>query len=354
MIVYIINIALILIWGLVLLHINPTDQKKKWYCTIVAFQWIVLSGLRHATVGNDTRQYEIHFRNGIETPWEEVWSNFWNYLFNGLDVKDPGYFLLQKIFQVFSTNYQLWLIFIAIVFIGLMARWVYKYSSMPDISFVIYSVLFFMFYSLTGHRQTLATALIYFLGYEYAKNKKFVKFAIVAFLAFVLHKSSIVFIIYLLIANINITLPYVAVMAASSAAIAILGKQLYGPIALFLGFDESQIDYAGGGAETYATILTLLCIVSFCLYPYISKRRRDAKNLYNMIFLTLVSTLLVYQNQSFMRIQQYYSMIIMIIIPEIVNTIEKKYRFIGYLAVVGFLVLYFLRYDMTYKFFFME
>ncbi len=354
MTVYIINIALVLIWGIVLLHINPTDQKKKWYCTIVAFQWIAISGLRHWTVGDDTRQYADHFQKGIDTPWDEVLSNFWNYLFNGLDVKDPGYFLLQKIFQVFSTDYQIWLIFIAVTFTGLMARWIYKYSSMPDISFLIYSVLFFMFYSLTGLRQTLATALIYFLGYEYAKNKKFVRLVIIAFLAFVLHKSSVVFIIYLLIANINITLPYFVAMMVSSVALAVLGKQLYGPVALFLGFDESQIDYAGGGAETYATILTLLCIVSFCLYPYINKRRRDAKYIYNMLFLTLMSTLLVYQNQSFMRVQQYYSMIIMIVIPEIINTIEKKYRFLGYLGVAGFLVLYFLRFDMEYKFFFME
>lgn len=354
MAVYLINIVLIMVWGIFLIHVNPTKEKKKIYCVIVAVQWILLSGLRDYSIGNDTRQYKIVFEREMNTPWETILSNCWNYLFNGLEVKDPGYFLLQKIFQAFTDDYRMWLLFIAIVFTSLMARWVYKYSSMPDISFLIYSVLFFMFYSLTGHRQTLATALIYFLGYEYAKNKKFVKFAIVAFVAFMLHKSSAVFIIYLLIANINITLPYFTAMMVGSVAIAVLGKRLYKPVALFLGFDESQIDYAGGGAETYATILTLLCIFSFCLYPYINKRRKDAKNMYNMLFLTLMSTLLVYQNQSFMRIQQYYSMIIMIVIPEIINTIEKKYRFIGYLGVAGFLVLYFLRFDMEYKFFFME
>ena len=198
MTVYIVNLILIIVWGFFLTHTNPTDQKKKTYCTIVAIQWILISGLRGISVGNDTSQYLDLFEEGLNTSWDTAVSNYWNYLFNGLDVNDPGYYLLQKIFQVFTQDYRMWLFFIAIVFTSLMARWIYKYSSMPDVSFVIYSVLFFAFYSLTGHRQTLATALIFFLGYEYAKKRQLVKFAIVGFIAFTLHKSSLVFILYYL------------------------------------------------------------------------------------------------------------------------------------------------------------
>ena len=352
MTVYIVNLILVIVWGFFLTHTNPTDKKKKTYCFIVAVQWILISGLRGLTVGNDTGQYFTHFQDGLNAPWDTVISNYWNYLFNGLDVKDPGFYLLQKIFQVFSQDYQAWLFFIAIVFTGLMARWVYKYSSMPDVSFVIYSVLFFAFYSLTGHRQTLATALIFFLGYEYAKKRQFVKFAIVAFIAFTLHKSSLVFIIYYFIANISITPIYVAIMTVAAAVVVLFGKQIYGPVALALGFEESQIEYDAGGADTYATILLLVCVVTFIFAPWINKQRRDTKNIINLVFLTIVSTLLVYQNQSFMRIQQYYSLVIMIAIPEIIHAIDKKYRVYAYMAVVIFLFAYLLRQDLKYTFFF--
>ncbi len=353
MAVYLINIILILGLGFVFLHANPSDAKKKVYCGIVAFQWIMISGLRHRSVGNDTKAYGSAFERGLTTPWSTLISNCWNYLFNGLSVKDPGYYLLQKVFQIFTDSYQLWLFFIAIVFMGLMARWIYKYSSMPDISFLIYSVLFYVFYSETGHRQTLATALVVFLGYEYAKKKEFVKFAIVAFIAFMLHKSSLVFVIYYFIAGISITPFYVSIMGIISVVIAVLGKQLYGPIAIFLGFADEQVDYSVGGAETYATILILLCIVAFFFYPWINRNRRDSKYLYNLLLLTFISTLLVYQNQSFMRIQQYFSLVIMIFIPEIIQAIDKNYRVLAYLFVVGFLGAYFLRSHTTYRFFFM-
>lgn len=353
MTVYLINIALILGLGFMFIHVNPSQQKKKVYCIIVAVQWILLSGLRDYTVGNDTRQYLAHFNDGINTSWSTVISNCWNYLFKGLNVKDPGYYLLQKIFQIFSHDYRLWLFFIAIVFTGLMARWIYKYSSMPDVSFLIYSILFYAFFSLTGHRQTLATALIYFLGYEYAKKKQFVKFVLVAFVAFMLHKSSAVFIVYYLFANINITPIYIIIMGIIAVILTILGKQFYGPIALFLGFGEEGLDNTVGGAETYATVLILLCFVAFCFYPWVNKKRKDAKNIYNMLILTIITTLLVYQNQTFMRIQQYFSLIIMVVVPELIQAIDKNYRVFAYLFVVVFLVIYFMTGNPQYQFFFL-
>lgn len=354
MAVYLINIILILGFGFIFIHTNPSDAKKKVYCAICAIQWILLSGLRDYTVGNDTAQYNELFLSGMSVPWKTYFDNCWNYLFNGYKTKDPGYYLLQKIFQIFSDDYRMWLFFIAIVFTGLMARWIYKYSSMPDISFLVYSVLFFAFYSITGHRQTLATALIVFLGYEFAKKREFVKFAIVAFIAFMLHKSSLVFIIYYFFANISITPIYVSIMLCLSVVVAVMGKQIYGPIASILGFADEQVDYAGGGAETYATVLALLCVVTFCFYPWINRQRKDSKYFYNMLFLTFMTTLLVYQNQSFMRIQQYFSLIIMITIPELIQAFDKNYRVIPYLFVVVFLCAYFLRIQPQYSFFFIQ
>lgn len=350
--VYFINIFLIFVWAILLLKNNPNPTKKKIYCAIIALQWILISGLRHHSIGSDTYQYYFRFMEAKHISWSEVLHQNWDYIFNGLDVKDPGYLLIQKAFLEISDSYHLFLIFIAAVFTGLMARWIYRYSKMPEISFLIYSVLFYAFYSITGHRQTLATALIVFLGYEYAKDRKWLKFAIIAFISFMIHKSSVVFILYYFIANIEITKTYAVIVSVIILGVAVLGIQLYGPIALALGFDESIIEYDGGGAETYATVLLLVCIASFILYPWISKRREDSKYLYNMMFLTTASTLLVYQQQGFMRIQQYFSLFIMIMIPEIILSIEKKYRSLAYLGVVGILVLYIITIQPHYRFFF--
>ena len=167
-------------------------------------------------------------------------------------------------------------------------------------------------------------------------------------------KSSLVFIVYYFVANISITPLYFAIMVIVATVIALLGQQLYGPVALALGFTEEHLSYDGGGAETYATVLILLCIVAFGFYPWINKQRRDAKNIYNLLFLTVITTLLVYQQQGFMRIQQYFSLIIMIVVPEIIQAIERRYRVFAYIFVVVFLMAYFLRLDLKYSFFFVN
>ena len=354
MTVYLINIGLILLWSTLLLKTNVSnDQSKKVYCTIVAVQWICVSGLRAWSVGADTIGYYRWFEETKTMSWTTVIKRCWNYLFNGLDVKDPGYDLLQKIFQIFSKDYQMWLVFIAIVFTGLMARWIYKYSSMPEISFLLYSVLFYSFFALTGHRQTIATALIFFVGFELAKKREFVKFAIVAFIAFMIHKSSLIFIIYYIVANISISSIYMLGVIVVTAAAGLLGKQLYGPIALLLGFSEEQIDYDGTSATTYAAVLLLLCLIAIGMYPWIKKQRVDSKNLYNMLFLTLGTTVLLFHQQGFMRIQQYFSLIIMVIVPEMIKVVDKNYRVIVYVIIIVVLIAYLIMNQPTYSFYFM-
>ncbi len=350
---YLINIALIIIFGVMFLYTNQTKENKKAYCIICAVQWILLSGLRDWSVGADTMNYYDWFEEVKTMSWPTVIKNCWDYLFNGLVAKDPGYNLVQKIFQIFFDDYQMWLIAIAALFTGLMARWIYKYSSMPEISFLLYSVLFYSFYALTGHRQTIATALIFFLGYEYAKKKQFWKFVIVAFIAFMIHKSSLVFILFYIVANINLSFFYVFAVLILIVIMAIFGQELYVPIASFLGFMDEDVLNNEYNASTYATVLMLLCVIALAMYPWISKKRTDAKNIYNMLFLTMGSTVLVFHNQSFMRIQQYFSLIIMVVVPEMIRVVDKNYRIFVYLFIVIFLISYIVRQNPEYLFFFM-
>ncbi len=351
MTVYLINIFLILSLGYVLLYKDKTDKKTKIYCGIVAVQWILISGLRDLSIGADTENYFSRFEATKIIPWSQIFSNLWGYLFEGLDTKDPGYFLFQKTFQIFCDDYQIYLLFIAFIFTSFMAVWIYKNSSEPCFSFLLYSVLFYAFYALTGHRQTIATALIVFLGYKYIKEKKLFKFALIAFVAYTIHKSSLVFIPYYFIANIPITLPYVFVSIVVIAVVVINGKSLYGVVADFLGFGEGMIDYDVGGAETYAAVLTIMCLVILVFYYYYKDKTENATRIFNITLLTLMSSLLVFQNQSFMRVQQYYSLFLCLSFPEVINSFDKKSRTFVYIFTVSFLVLYLIRNNPQYLFF---
>lgn len=353
MAIYLINIALIVFWRLFFSKRRFANSRKI-YCGIVAFQWILVSGLRDWSVGADTYAYYYSFEQVKKISWGDLLSDLFGYLFRGLEVKDPGYSVLTKAFQIIFKDYQMFLIAIALLFMVLMARFIYKYSASPCTSFIIFSTLFYSFYAVTGHRQTIATALIVFVGYDLIKQRKLLRFVIISFVAYLIHKSSVVVVPFYFMTLIPVTPTYKRICAVVIALVAILGKWLYGPVALWLGYSEEQIDYAVGGAELFAVLLVALSIVTWAFYPQIKKHREDADFLFHANSLTLLSALLVIQNQGFMRIQQYYSLFIMITVPELINLVKREYRLLAYLAFGAVMIMYLIRNNPEYSFFFMS
>ena len=189
------------------------------------------------------------------------------------------------------------------------------------------------------------------MGYDLIRERKFWKFMGVSFLAFLIHKSSLVFVPLYWIARLPVTTGYQLLCMAITGATTYLGKRLYGPIALWIGYGENQVEYSAGGAETYATLLILLCVVVWFLYPRIQRHRNDASMLFYINVMTLISGFLVIQNQSFMRIQQYFSLFLMITIPEVINTVKKEYRLLVYMLFGAVMILYLMRNNPQYLFF---
>ena len=70
--------------------------------------------------------------------------------------------------------------------------------------------------------------------------------------------------------------------------------------------------------------------------------------------MTLISGLLVFQNQNFMRIQQYFSLFLMITVPEVINTVKREYRLVVYWLFGAVMILYLMRNHPQYQFFFLS
>ena len=62
------------------------------------------------------------------------------------------------------------------------------------------------------------------------------------------------------------------------------------------------------------------------------------KALYNAALFTTAFTLLTLRNQTFMRVQQYYALFLMLLAPEMVKAIDKKHRWLVYFGGVSLLI----------------
>jgi len=82
--VYLFNILVLLAWAALLLWHRPDHVKKALFCAIATSQWIVVSGLRHPSVGADTYAYRDHFYRVLSTPWTDVMDSLWGTYFGFL------------------------------------------------------------------------------------------------------------------------------------------------------------------------------------------------------------------------------------------------------------------------------
>ena len=104
MLIYLLNILLIFMWAFLLLKYKPSEGKKKAFCAIACIQWVMVSGFRSAYVGADTMNYRRLFYLVENTSWNKIFNNILFYIRGG-EIIAPGYALVVKLFQVFSTTY---------------------------------------------------------------------------------------------------------------------------------------------------------------------------------------------------------------------------------------------------------
>ncbi|MDD5457680.1 MAG: EpsG family protein, partial [Candidatus Margulisbacteria bacterium] len=250
MTIYLINIFLIMLSGALFLYGVPERRNKKLFCILASSQWVLLSGLRHISIGPDTYSYKIHsFDVRMYQTWKELWRNFIDVLFRGAVGNDPGYYLFEKFVQIFTTNYQVYLIIIALIFTVPLGIWIYRNSSEPVISFLIYSTVFYSI-TLTAIRQTIATTLVVFLGYEFIKKRRFLPFLLLTLITFTIHKSSIFFFPFYFLANKKITKKYLFCMLACIPIMFVWGNKLLLPFAKFMKYENYLVYYEGANAWT--------------------------------------------------------------------------------------------------------
>ncbi len=326
MIVYLFNILILTlanIWPGRSTDVDPAAAKRKRVCIVGALGWIILSGLRGISVGDDTEAYMLAFERISRSSWMSVLNPLYARYIDNEFIKDPGYNLLQKCFQIFFDNYQLFLIFIAIVFTISMAKWIYKYSEDAYISFMIYSSLFYSFFAITGHRQTIATAFVVFMGYELVRQRKLVKFLLLVLLMSTIHKSALCVIPFYWISQLKNNRATLTLWWGAIAASFIFRYQLLAALQFLVGYESYQ-DFEGAGAHTFTAILIFVTLVAtFCYFRIREKAKETFEPAMNAMFLACIFSPLLLINPSMMRVVQYFSLYVMLIMPEIKIAFRK-------------------------------
>ena len=337
MTIYLVNIFITILLG-VYVHNSYNEeernQRNKVLCIVCSFCWVILSGFRDLSIGPDTVAYKNIFDNikftDFSTLWENLFSKFGsvsNLLEGNVNNKDPGYYILTKALQLFLPTYRLYLIFVAVFFMALLGRFLYKNTRSPYLGFIMFDCLFYSFYAITGIRQTLATALIVFLGYEFIKERKLVPFAIVSLVAFFIHKSSICFVMFYYFSQIKVKKRIIAIWAALIVFAFYYRNVIMVFLGSFVGYEQYARQYGSSSPTTFTVLILGLLLVCAILHERIAEYDGEFQNKFNALCWTAAFLPLAYIDPSAMRISYYYALFVMLVLDDITVIFSERSKF---------------------------
>jgi len=327
----------ILFLGLINTIISEKINKSKIFIIFAGFLLFLISTFRSIYFAPDVVGYVNEYMSLSYRDLGELWRNFISNT-----GKDPIFYIVAKIINMFGASYREWLAIIAGFFCFAVSKLIYRYSDENYLSFVVLISLGFFYFSLTGLRQTVALSII-LLSYKYLRERKLWIFIIIVVLSSLFHISALIFLIAYPIANMKIGWKQV-IGISISLALVFLFKELLIKILYFLNIEDRFGSYLEGATTlTFSGFIIQLCVYLFCLFYKRRVLENDDKNisLYNLLFLGLVFQAFSTIIAEFFRISMYFSIFSIILIPKAINVEkDKKLRVIVYFAVFVALVAY--------------
>lgn len=199
--VYIIGTSLSMLFAYIATHISYTNQLRSMEIKMLKKLFIFLSFLPLTAI--------MAFRYDVGTDFKSYESIF---LHGAIKRMEKGYVALNEFLKMFTHNPQIVFIISAIIICTGYFFLFYKESINPAYSILLFVISKDYFMSLNGMRQYIATAIILF-AVPSMRKKKWKSVLIALLIAFLFHRTSIIFLLLYILYHFEIP-PVIAVSTA--------------------------------------------------------------------------------------------------------------------------------------------
>ncbi|HHK7845537.1 TPA: EpsG family protein, partial [Streptococcus pneumoniae] len=314
-----IYIGTMLLSMLIITFIKYFRISKKWKEAVYFWGFIplILIGALRAYVGIDYTTYSLDqipaVLAGSQTVKFELLDKLVVYI---------GYYLAnqQHYFYIFAIFH--------IILMWFLYKYIVQQSSNVMLSvFFLLTTVFFTF-SLSGIRQSIATAIVFY-ALKYIKQKKSLHYIIYLGIACLFHSSAVIYILFLVLGKININrfvgfaLPMIASLFSFS------GSEFVSRIILHLNFYSEYVGsryYTGAYDKQHQLFTIVMCLSVFLLYYIVPKKEWVNLKLYlNINFVLLLVAIIMPILPTPSRTIYMFVLVHVILIPKLISVI-KDYR----------------------------
>ena len=341
-------VPFIVIIGLLFL-MNDTKSTRLWYIVICSITLILIASLRNTVwmteiYAIDSHRYKYLFENVFEMSWNDLKQMFYmRYVMREGDY-DVGYMVLNKLISLVTHEFWMFSILANLIFFVPFGIILYRYTTnilQIMFAFVFYIALVQVFL-FAGARQIFAIGFDMMALLSIIDRKKICAL-LFFFVGVILHFSSIIFIIPLLMIWFNLDLFKLKVVHFVCFLLCPVVLALPNQLIMFMGNVISMEKYVGygegiiqGGVGTFIFMIETLSL--FCLIVINKKNMKDNKAVvpfYVMLPLLTFFAPLINSNGSMIRISLYFHIFLSILVPYAIECFAgKKNRYFLYFCLV--------------------
>lgn len=277
-------------------------RQKKIYIVLMAALHTFVCGWRYMYLTGDLRKYAWDYYTITDFGW------FSADVFN--EGRNFGFFWLQKLFSHLTNgDFQIFLIFIAIVIEIAVAVIIYRYSPAPWLSYLLWDCFGFYIFGFGAIKQALAMGLIMLalMGIMEEKPRRFLFWTL---LAGCVHAPALAFLPAYWLAKSRLSIQKLIAYAVSTGLVFLFRNRIVTFISDFY-YDETDFMVNAHVGGRFVMIVALL-IVGVILRGFSGK---DFSKLFNLVFVAALIQMFSGFDNVFTRLTDYYFQFLILYLP---------------------------------------
>ena len=331
MVVYIFLFSFLIIGS----GIVGSNKSSGFFFVSILFMGIII-GLRDLSVGADTLSYISDFYKYSEMSFIQMWNTAFKY-------KEPLYVIITWLFSLVSHKYTFFLLGWAMI------PTIILYYSLKDelqsgfdyiFAFLVIFILGFFAFFVAGIRQTAALSIV-LLSYKYLRNNKLVSFLICIGFAYLLHKSSLIFIIAYLIRFFSAKRQYFVIVCFAILSFIIIRSGTMNSFSN-LYFNDTYDRYFNTSYESSQNLSAFYIQTILLLFCFLKRKALSTKDDQFSLLFTLASVGLIFQAMAgqlaeMSRMSFYFCIFQIILFPKVMREYNNWIKIVFIVACIIYL-----------------
>ena len=335
MTIYLINIALVCFWGIILYKKKNGD---KYYCFIITTQLLFLSCIRSIQTGGDLTSYKLGFEAVHSISWNEL-NNLKGIPFYGNI--ETGWHYFAKALGLIINNFRVIMIFNGALLMIIIGLFIYRNSRCKWFSFYLFITLGYYGHSFSAVRQYLAISILLF-SLRFIKKRRLLSFLICVFLASLFHKTAICFAIVYLYPMLKLNKKYWCISMMLALVSLFASKPVLNFIINLAGY-ESYRKYIGkGNGEGMLLMLSAYLIIVVIYRKHLQKTEENYTLYISMLVTAIILNISALQFLLMGRLMEYFHIILIVLLPNTLACIQNyRTRYVGTLIICLLVLIYY-------------